>query len=434
VGRMTLREVERVLVRERDLTLRTLGNYSKPVVTIVPHDAQGEILESAKRWNVLALGRRAGKTTMGVYLLMETALRGEPAAWFAPTYKNLSETWRAFSYRLKPAIRVRSTQEKRLELFSGGTIDFWSLDRNPDLVRGRAYARIIIDEAAIIRGLKPTFYMVLRPTLTDFAGDAWFLSTPRGYGDFHDLFLQGQSSEFPEWQSWQMPSYANPHIPASEIDAARSEMPSLMFRQEYLAEFLPTLAGGMFRREWFETIERLPKELGLRVRAWDLAATTGENSDFTVGVLMAKGAGNDGGFYILDIVRGRWSPANRDRVIRETAERDGNETLILFEEEGGSSGKAQSLALTQLLAGFRVRPVRPTGDKATRAAPLASQVENGNVSILRAPWNSEFFSELEGFPDPLALHDDQVDAASYAFAGILEGDRGEPRAYWAVIK
>lgn len=432
MGRMTLREVNRVLDRERDVTLRTLGQYDRPIVEIIPHDAQRGILETAERWNVLALGRRAGKTTLGTYLLMETALQGKPAAWFAPTYKNLSETWRTFSYRLKPAIRVRNTQERRLELYSGGTIDFWSLDRNPDLVRGRAYGRIIVDEAAIIRDLKGVFYLVLRPTLTDFEGDSWFLSTPRGYGDFHDLFLQGQSSDFPEWQSWQMTSYSNPFIPAGEIDAARSEMPSLMFRQEYLAEFLPTLAGGMFRREWFEIADRVSRNLVLRVRAWDLAASSSDSADFTAGVLMAKD--ENGGFHILDVVRGRWSPANRDRIIRETAERDGNETLILFEEEGGSSGKSQTLALTQLLAGFRVRAIRASGDKATRAAPFASQVENGNVSILRGPWNPEFLSELEGFPDPLALHDDQVDAASYAFSGILEGNRGEPRAYWGVIK
>ena len=432
MGRMTLREVNRVLDRERDITLRTLGQYDRPVVEIVPHDTQRGILETAKRWNVLALGRRAGKTTLGTYLLMETALQGKPAAWFAPTYKNLSETWRTFSYRLKPAIRVRNTQERRLELYSGGTIDFWSLDRNPDLVRGRAYGRIIVDEAAIIRDLKAVFYLVLRPTLTDFTGDSWFLSTPRGYGDFHDLFLQGQSSEFPDWQSWQMTSYSNPYIPAGEIDAARSEMPSLMFRQEYLAEFLPTLAGGMFRREWFEIVDRVPRNQVLRVRAWDLAASSSDSADFTAGVLMAKD--ESGGFHILDVVRGRWSPANRDRIIRETAERDGNETLIIFEEEGGSSGKSQTLALTQLLAGFRVRAIRASGDKATRAAPFASQVENGNVSILRGPWNPEFLSELEGFPDPLALHDDQVDAASYAFSGILEGNRGEPRAYYGVIK
>lgn len=429
---MTLREVNRVLDRERDVTLRTLGQYDRPIVEIIPHDSQREILETAKRWNCLALGRRAGKTTLGTYLLMETALQGKPTAWFAPTYKNLSETWRTFSNRLKPAIQARNTQERRLELYSGGTIDFWSLDRNPDLVRGRAYARIIVDEAAIIRDLKSVFYLVLRPTLTDFTGDSWFLSTPRGYGDFHDLFLQGQSSDFSDWQSWQMTSYSNPFIPAGEIDAARSEMPSLMFRQEYLAEFLPTLAAGMFRREWFEINERVPRNLVLKVRAWDLAASSSDSADFTAGVLMAKD--ENGGFHILDVVRGRWSPANRDRIIRETAERDGNETLIIFEEEGGSSGKSQTLALTQLLAGFRSRAVRASGDKATRAAPFASQVENGNVSILRGLWNSEFLSELEGFPDPLALHDDQVDAASYAFSGILEGNRGEPRAYWGVIK
>ncbi|MDE2468069.1 MAG: phage terminase large subunit, partial [Bradyrhizobium sp.] len=56
-------------------------------------------------------------------------------------------------------------------------------------------------------------------------------------------------------------------------------------------------------------------------------------------------------------------------------------------------------------------------DKATRAAPLASQVNVGNVSVVRGAWNRAFLDELAGFPS--AAHDDQVDAAALAFEALI---------------
>ena len=39
--------------------------------------------------------------------------------------------------------------------------------------------------------------------------------------------------------------------------------------------------------------------------------------------------------------------------------------------------------------------------------------EAGNIKVLRAPWNEDFFRELENFPE--GSHDDIVDALSGAF-------------------
>lgn len=363
---------------------------------------------------------------LGINLLLEPALAGYPVAWFAPVYRSITEVWRLFLYYLAPAIVAKNAQEKRLDLYTGGRIEFWSLDKSPDLVRGRAYRRIVVDEAAMLGNLKQVWYLILRPTLTDYRGDAWFTSTPRGFNDFYGFYEMGQSPDYPDWQSWQLPSTENPYMDSKEIESARREMPAKMFSQEYLAEFLPTLSGGYFDRSWFQWVDHVPAKLGPKVRAWDLAASTSDSADFTAGVLMAKGADSDPGFYILDVIRGRWSPAKRDQVIRETAERDGGDVSIVIEEEGGSAGKSQSLALSRLLAGHKIRTIRPSGDKATRAAPFAAQVENGTVYLLRGKWNTEYLHELEGFPDPLALHDDMVDATSYAFNALLEGDRYRP--------
>jgi predicted phage terminase large subunit-like protein len=222
-----------------------------------------------------------------------------------------------------------------------------------------------------------------------------------------------------------MSSYCNPHIDPDELNSIKADTPSRAFDQEYMAEFVESLTAGMFRREWFQLSDRPPKDYVKLVRAWDLAASSSPNSDFTVGVLM--GVTESGYFYVLDVVRGKWRITERDEMILSTAKRDGSGVSIVIEEEGGSGGKAQSKALSRMLAGYRVKTVRPTGDKPTRAAPFASQVGAGNVFIVQNNiWLREYLNELEGFPDPNASHDDQVDATAYAFNELSNVD---PTAY-----
>lgn len=144
--------------------------------------------------------------------------------------------------RLGPAVEHRNASEYRLEFYGKGTLDFWSLDK-PDVARGRQYQRVIIDEAAIVPELENAWEAVLRPTLVDLHGDAWFLSTPQGYNYFHTLWSYGQDMDKPDWQSWQMPSTARPSLDPDEIAAARADNDPVIFAQEYLADF--TQRAGM---------------------------------------------------------------------------------------------------------------------------------------------------------------------------------------------
>jgi hypothetical protein len=72
-----------------------------------------------------------------------------------------------------------------------------------------------------------------------------FISTPDGRDWFHKAYERGQSGDDPEWASWRWSTYANPHVPDDEVDAAQKDMPERIFKQEYLAEFLDE-SGGVF--------------------------------------------------------------------------------------------------------------------------------------------------------------------------------------------
>jgi predicted phage terminase large subunit-like protein len=105
--------------------------------------------------------------------------------------------------------------------------------------------------------------------------------------------------------------------------------------------------------------------------------------------------------------------AARDRHIRQTAELDGRSVKQIGEQEPGSGGKESAENFVRLLAGFPVSTERSTANKQERADPFSSQVNAGNVRIVKADWNKAFIEELRGFP--FGRHDDQCDGASLAF-------------------
>jgi hypothetical protein len=205
------------------------------------HEGQLKVVSEARRWNVLQCGRRFGKTCLGENRVIETALNGQPAAWFAPTYKLLADVWRHLVWSLKSVTASVNQQEKQLRLITGGIIDCWSLDQ-PDAGRGRKYKRVVVDEAGIVRLLQESWQEAIRPTLTDLKGDAWLLGTPKGRNFFHRLYARGESGTDPDWKSWRMPTTANPYIDPAEVEAARGDMPPAAFNQEFLG--IPADDGG----------------------------------------------------------------------------------------------------------------------------------------------------------------------------------------------
>lgn len=175
-------------------------------------------------------------------------------------------------------------------------------------------------------------------------------------------------------------------------------------------------AGKVFRPEWFEIIDVVPQGLQRQVRFWDFAATEkqtkGDDPDFTVGLKLAAVGST---VYVLDVVRGQFSPLNVDRTVLNTASQDGRGVEVRWEQEhGGGSGIRESARLRSQLAGYDALGVLPYGDKVIRAKPASSAAEFGRIKLLRGDWNQKFLNELAQFPTK-GIHDDQVDGLSGAY-------------------
>jgi predicted phage terminase large subunit-like protein len=172
-------------------------------------------------------------------------------------------------------------------------------------------------------------------------------------------------------------------------------------------------AGVFFQRTNFEVLPVLPKNLTF-VRYWDRAATKkteNNDPDYTVGIKLAKDA--NGVFYVEDMVRIQESPLNVQNAIKNCATQDGHHVRIGLEQDPGQAGVSEVDLLIRMLAGFTAIAYKATKDKISRASPVSAQAEAGNIKVLKAPWNDNFFRELENFPE--ALHDDIVDSLSGAF-------------------
>lgn len=173
--------------------------------------------------------------------------------------------------------------------------------------------------------------------------------------------------------------------------------------------------GGEFEADKIETVDAVPAGVVQWARGWDLAATEGAG-DYTAGVKLGKM--RDGRFVIAHADRKQYGTAKRDNLIKTTAAADGIGVVVQsIPQDPGQAGKGQIAALTAMLAGHAVHASPETGDKVVRARPFASQVNSGNVVMVRGEWNAAFIEELKMFPN--GLHDDQVDAASRAFARLI---------------
>ena len=189
-------------------------------------------------------------------------------------------------------------------------------------------------------------------------------------------------------------------------------------------------AGLVFNRAWFEIVDAVPSNVRARCRAWDKAGTAGAG-DTTSGTKMSL-VGDV--VYIEDNTAGQWAAGEREALIKQVAELDGKAVPVWVEQEPGSGGKDSAHTTVTNLADFDAHAEPSTGDKITRANPLAAQAQVGNVKIVRGAWNERFLANLHAFPTK-GVPDDDVDSASLCYkhlrqqvTGVLEYYRQQAAA------
>lgn len=199
---------------------------------------QSEVWDDPHRFRIVDAGRRSGKSVLAQLTVIHWASEKVGTYWIvAPTYRQAKQIhWKGIQQFIPLALVEKKNEvELSITLKNGSVIELKGAE-NPDALRGVKLRGLVIDEIASIRNWDWLWSEVLRPTLTDFSAPALFISTPKGFNHFHDLYQAGcETSGL--YKSWRFTSYDNPYIPRVEIDNAKKELTEDTFYQEYMADF-----------------------------------------------------------------------------------------------------------------------------------------------------------------------------------------------------
>lgn len=246
-------------------------------INVSLHPAQAEVHRHPARFKVLSAGRRLGKTLLGTFEVFEAGAQGKRAWWVAPSYKMTEVGWRPLRVMAQKVGAKVYKDDRLIEFKNDGLIAVRSAD-TPDSLRSEGLDLVVLDEAAYSK--EEAWTEALRPALADRKGRAMFLSSPAGRNWYWRLWTEAASGDNPDWHAWQFPTSANPFIDPSEIEDARRGLPEMVFRQEFLAEFVDD-AGAVFRNihacataEW--------QDSAVAGHQYILGVDTGKYLDFSV--------------------------------------------------------------------------------------------------------------------------------------------------------
>lgn len=216
-------------------------------ITIKLTPKQLEVVRDNHRFKVVCAGRRFGKSVLARMIMLGWAK--EPGLYWivSPTHQQGKDIHWMQGFRQEiPREFVRKWTESptpEVELTNGAVIQLKSAE-DPDRLKGVKLRGLIVDEIAVMRNWTWIWEEALRPTLTDYSSPAVFISSPKGYNHFWDLF--NQQDKDPQFKSFKFTSYDNPNIPSSEIDSAKVTLSEDYFAQEYMAEF-KTYTGLVYK-------------------------------------------------------------------------------------------------------------------------------------------------------------------------------------------
>lgn len=204
------------------------------------HQAQKTIALDKHRFRVLCCGRRFGKTTLAIEEIKGRAsIPQSRIVYVAPTIQQARDiAWVQLKNELKDAAeKIWESPNMQIQLVNGSLIQLkgWEAIEN---LRGQAFDLVVLDEVAMFKNFWLEWQEVIRPTLTDTKGETLFISTPKGFNHFYDLFnFQNQDTDY---KSFHFTSYDNPFLPFEELEKAKQEMAEDRFAQEYMADFRKT--------------------------------------------------------------------------------------------------------------------------------------------------------------------------------------------------
>ena len=378
---------------------------------------QRAIVYSKARFTVTEASTKVGKTYSHMFWLFNESHAGASGYnywWVAPIY---SQAEIAFRRIQQWVVRYPeyTVNQSRLTITTpiGTTIAFKSAD-NPDSLYGEDVYAFVFDEFS---RAKETAWHALRTTITytgakgKFIGNvvaknwAWKLAQKAraGMDDFeyhritaHDAVKEGILKQ-------------------SEIDRAREELPTRIFKMLYEAD-ITEIEGALWKWDDIENnrVQELPTMQRIVV-AIDPAVTSLASSDET-GIIVA-GKGVDGNYYVIYDSSGIMTPsAWASRAVQLYNDHQADRVI----GEANNGGDMIEAVLRSIDKTISYKKVTASRGKVLRAEPIVSLYEKGKV---------KHFRELPGLEDQMIgwsatsgdKSPDRVDALVWALHELSTG-------------
>lgn len=223
---------------------------------------QSNVWHDTHRFVVVNCGRRAGKSTVMAYKMVDHAAKNKGSkVWYvAPTYRQAKNIlWEMLMTIIpKEAVKRKNETELKVTLINDSVIEVKGAEE-PDNLRGVGIDLIVFDECAFIKGWE-SVWTVLRPVLIESKAKCYFISTPNGLQNHFKHLAYNEIVEGRETRPMFIPadhsyhhytSYENTFLDPKELDSLKFEMTEDAFAQEIMGEFrkMSGLIYKDFKRE-----------------------------------------------------------------------------------------------------------------------------------------------------------------------------------------
>lgn len=404
-------------------------------VSIDLSEAQANFFEAETRGRMYLGSLGSGKTKIMCYCALMDALNAKHTCIVSFSYRNLKDVVIPTMLEIIRELDLESFCNYKMVdnvITCGGPILFRTAD-TPDRLRGLNLHSFYLEEARELT--RDTFDIMIGRLRRKGRKCHWgIVSTTRGKNWMYDIikeegllgifnndcrYLKNDNITLVRTEIDDVP-----FLPEEYVEELKRQYTSTFAKQELKGLIIDT-EGEIFNTEWF--IEKSVTGIG-GVRFWDLAVTTKTTSDNSASCRMTL----DKGLYkILHMSKHKLSWPQLKRKIINFAISDGDNVTICIEEAGQQRAIIDDLRSSPELTNYTIRSYRPTKDKVTRAYPVASQAELGNVILNDGAWKRHLYDELSTFSvDGIkngTLKNDMVDAMTGAY--YMVGKATRPRVF-----
>lgn len=353
-----------------------------------PHRKQLEFINNKAKRKVIRAGRRSGKTVGVSILAVKAFLGGRRILYATPTSEQIGRFWttvtRALNEPIMNKIFYKNETEHIIELKGTEQRIKAKTAFNADMLRGDYADVLMLDEYQLIN--EQAWDNVGAPMLLDNDGDAVFIYTPpslrsRSVSKATDpqhaakMFKRAeelQKSGSTRWAAFHFNSMDNPHLSRIALDEITTDMSSLSYRMEILAEDISEAPGALWTRKMIDDNRIfLRPDLDKIVVGVDPSITTAGEECGIVGA----GRRGDHAYLISDrSLQGSplaWATA----AVKLYNELEAD--LIIAEKNQG--GEMVETTIHQVNPNVPVTLVYASRAKRTRAEPVSAKAEKGFI-------------------------------------------------------